>query len=47
MNYLGAVRSVTQDYKTHQVAEDYSGVHKSIVKMNGVGRVIKVVNRFV
>lgn len=46
MNYLGVTRSITQDYKTHQVAEDYSGTHKTIIKINGTGKVIKVINRF-
>lgn len=46
MKYLGDERSVTQDYQSHQVAEDYSGMHQSVVKMNGTGRVTKVVNKF-
>lgn len=46
MKYLGSERSVTQDYKTHKVAEDYSGTHKSEVRINGKGKVIKVINKF-
>lgn len=46
MIYLGSERNVTQDFATHKVAEDYSGNHKSEVKMNGRGKVIKVINKF-
>ena len=37
MKYLGSERSITQDYITHGGAEDYSGVHKSEIKINGKG----------
>jgi len=47
MIYLGSERTLTQDYKSHGVAEDYSGFHKSEVKINGRGKVIKVINKFV
>lgn len=46
MIYLGSTRIVTQDFNTHKYAEDYAGDHKSIVKMNGSGKVTKVINRF-
>ena len=37
---------ITQDYITHGGAEDYSGVHKSEIKINGKGKVIKIINKF-
>lgn len=46
MKYLGSERSITQDYITHGGAEDYSGVHKSEIKINGKGKVIKIINKF-
>ena len=46
MKYLGSERSITQDFKTHKVAEDYSGNHKSEIKINGKGKIIKIINRF-
>lgn len=46
MIYLGSERALTQDFNTHVVAEDYSGSHKSIIKINGRGKVTKVVNKF-
>ncbi len=46
MIYLGSTRVLTQDFGSHKYAEDYAGDHKSIVKMNGQGKVIQVINRF-
>lgn len=46
MMYLGSSRIITQDFNSHKYAEDYAGDHKSIVKMNGQGKVLQVVNRF-
>ena len=47
MIYLGSKRVITQDYNTHKVAEDYSGNFKSDIKINGTGKVIKVINKFI
>ncbi|MEG0825889.1 MAG: M23 family metallopeptidase [Bacilli bacterium] len=47
MIYLGSERTVTQDYNTHKVAEDYAGVFKSVIKINGTGKVIKIINKFI
>lgn len=47
MNYLGSKRVVTYPFVSHITAEDYAGEHKSIVSMNGKGKVIKVINRFI
>lgn len=47
MIYLGSERVITQDYNTHKVAEDYSGNFKSDIKINGVGKVIRVINKFI
>lgn len=46
MILLGSERSITQDYKTHGYAEDYSGEHLSNIRFNGVGKVIRVINKF-
>ena len=47
MMLLGSNRVVTQTFSVHgNRAEDYSGDHLSPIKFNGVGKVIKVVNRF-
>ncbi len=46
MILLGSERSVTQDFKRHGYAEDYSGEHLSNIRFNGVGKVINVVNKF-
>lgn len=46
MNYLGANRVVTNSYKVHVTAEDYAGDHLSPVKINGTGKVIKIINSF-
>lgn len=46
MNYLGANRVVTNSYKDHVTAEDYAGAHLSPVKINGTGKVIKIINSF-
>ena len=47
MIYLGSERTITQSFANHKVAEDYGGLHKSEVKINGRGKVIKVINKFV
>lgn len=46
MILLGSERTVTQDFKIHGYAEDYSGEHLSNIRFNGVGKVINVVNKF-
>lgn len=46
MIYLGANRIVTNSYQNHKTAEDYAGMHKSDVKINGIGKVIRIINRF-
>lgn len=47
MIYLGSERTITQSFANHKVAEDYGGFHKSEVKINGSGKVIKVINKFI
>jgi hypothetical protein len=47
MLLLGSNRTITQDYKAHNDAEDYAGEHLSIVKIKGKAKVIKVVNKYV
>ena len=47
MIYLGSERTITQSFEVHEVAEDYGGLHKSEVKINGKGKVIKVINKFI
>lgn len=46
MIYLGSERIVTNSFNNHKTAEDYAGNHQSTIKMNGKGKVLKVVNRF-
>lgn len=46
MIYLGSERVITQDYNTHKTAEDYSGNFRSNIKINGTGKVIRVINKF-
>lgn len=46
MIILGSERMVTQDFKNHGYAEDYSGEHLSNIRFNGVGKVIRVVNKY-
>lgn len=46
MIYLGSERIVTNSFQNHKTAEDYAGNHQSIIKMNGTGKVLKVINRF-
>jgi hypothetical protein len=47
MLILGSERSVTQNYYVHKDAEDYSGEHLSVIKINGRAKVIKVVNKYI
>jgi hypothetical protein len=47
MIYLGAERKVTQSYKEHGYAEDYAGKHRSNIKINGYGKVIEIVNKYI
>lgn len=47
MIYLGSERTITQSFINHKVAEDYGGFHKSEIKINGRGKVIKVINKFI
>ena len=47
MRLLGYNRSITQDYYNHKTAEDYSAIHKSEVKMNGRGKVVKIIDKFI
>lgn len=46
MIYLGSTRVITNTFASHKTAEDYAGNHQSEVKINGTGRVTKVINRF-
>lgn len=46
MILFGSERAVTNDFKNHMYAEDYSGEHLSNIRFNGVGKVISVVNKF-
>lgn len=46
MIYLGSARVITNDFANHKTAEDYAGAHQSEIKINGTGRVVKVINRF-
>ncbi|MDD2203373.1 MAG: M23 family metallopeptidase [Bacilli bacterium] len=47
MLLLGSERSVTQNYNIHKDAEDYSGEHLSIIRINGRAKVTKVVNKYI
>lgn len=47
MFLLGSERVVTQDFKTHGVAEDYAGEHLSIIKIKGKAKVTKVINKYI
>lgn len=46
MIYLGAERYITQTFEQHKTAEDYSGNHLSPIKITGVAKVIRVVNKY-
>lgn len=46
MMYLGSERIITNSFINHKTAEDYAGNHLSNIKINGVGKVIGVVNKF-
>lgn len=47
MIYLGSERVLTQNFSSHKYAEDYAGAHKSVVKINGQGKVVRVIQRFI
>lgn len=47
MLILGSERSVTQNYNIHKDAEDYSGEHLSVIKINGRAKVTKIVNKYI
>lgn len=46
MIYLGSTRVITNTFTNHKTAEDYAGAHQSDIKINGTGRVIKVISGF-
>lgn len=47
MIYLGSERVITNPFSNHITAEDYAGDHKSIIKIYGIGKVVKVINNFI
>ncbi|MGI6329998.1 MAG: SH3 domain-containing protein [Bacilli bacterium] len=46
MILLGSKRIITQNFKNHQYAEDYAGLHLSDIKIYGKAKVIHVVNKY-
>lgn len=46
MIYLGSPRIVTNSFQNHKTAEDYAGTHQSDIKINGTGKVIRIIDHF-